>query len=64
MGGLLVSRTLDEADRRLGEAVEAVRSIDRGELPDDLQGDVREAFFALLAAKGHAEVERTEVSVE
>ena len=57
-----MSRTLDEADRRLGEAVDAVRSIDRDELPDDLQGDVREAVFALLAAKGHAEVERSEVT--
>ena len=59
-----MNRTLDEADRRLGDAVDAVRSIDRDELPDDLQDDVREAVFALLAAKGHAEVERTEVSVE
>ena len=57
-----MSRSLDEADRRLAEAVEAVRSIDRGELPDDLPGDVREAVFALLAAKGAAEVERSEVT--
>ena len=57
-----MNRALDEADRRLGDAVDAVRSIDRDELPDDLQDDVREAVFALLAAKGHAEVERTEVT--
>ena len=59
-----MNRTLDEADRRLGDAVEAVRSIDRDELPDDLQGDVREAVFAILAAKGAVEVERSEVSAQ
>lgn len=51
-----MSDAVDEADRRLGEAVEAVRGADVGDLPDDVADDVREAYFALLAAKGRCEV--------
>ena len=35
---------------------EAVRGADVGDLPDDVAEDVREAYFALLAAKGRCEV--------
>ena len=59
-----VPREVRRADGRLADALDAVAEIDTDELPDDLQGDVREAVFALLAAKGAAEVKRTEVSVE
>lgn len=52
------------ADHRLEDALDAVAEIDTDELPDEIAADVRHAYGKLLKAKGHCEVERTEVSVE
>jgi hypothetical protein len=57
-----MSDAVEETDRRLAAAVEAVRGVESDDLPDELADDVREAFFALLAAKGRCEVR--EVSAE
>lgn len=53
-----MSKALDEADRRLAVAMDAAMSIKSDELPEDVAADVREAVFAIVAAKGHCEVER------
>jgi hypothetical protein len=53
---------VDEADRRLGEAVEALRGLDPDELPGDISADVKRAYLELLSAKGRCEAR--EVSAE
>jgi len=47
-----------DADRRLGDAVGAVRSIARDDLPDDVADDIERAAVALLKAKGNCEVRK------
>ena len=56
-----MSDTVQEADRRLEAALEAVRSIDRDELPREIARDVEEATLELWSAKGRCEVTRSEV---
>lgn len=51
-----------DADRQLAEAVQAVASIDRDDLPDGVSDDVEMAMHKLLKAKGHCEVNLSKVS--
>jgi hypothetical protein len=62
VGGVVVNDAVRDADRRLGDAVAAVRSVDRDALPDEIADDVQRAAIAILAAKGNCEVRQTEVA--
>jgi hypothetical protein len=59
-----MSQAIEDAEGCLRYALNAADSVDRGELPDEIADDVDRAVMALLKAKGHCEVELSEVSAE
>ncbi|MDR9432031.1 MAG: hypothetical protein RI568_15220 [Natronomonas sp.] len=57
-----MSRSVQDADRRLEAALEAVRAIDRDEVPAEIAAEVERATLELWSAKGRCEVTKSEVS--